>query len=79
MCLSVNSSKQLLYGTTPVLGKNLKFTTISQPSPGKNLKYFIINYELAKYLTTLTIVIDFAGVAMKQSENPMLGMIQYSF
>ena len=64
MCFSVNSSKQLLYGTTPVLGKNLK--------------YFIINYELAKYLTTLTIVIDFAGVAMKQSENPMLGMIQHS-
>ena len=44
---------------------------------GKNLKYFIINYDLAKYLTTLTIIISFAeniwnsGVAMKQSENPI--------
>ena len=38
---------------------------------GKNLKYFIINYDLAKYLATLTIIIDFAesiwnsGVDMK--------------
>ena len=44
---------------------------------GKNLKYFIINYDLAKHLTTLTVIIDFAenilnsGVAMKQSENPV--------
>ena len=42
---------------------------------GKNLKIFTINYDLAKYLTTLTILIDFAeniwnsGVAMKKSEN----------
>ena len=40
-------------------------------------KNFTINYDLAKYLTTLTIIIDFAenvwnfGVAMKQSENPI--------
>ena len=52
---------------------------MATPVLGKNLKYFIINYELAKYLTTLIIVIDFAGVAMKQSENPILGMIQHSF
>ena len=44
---------------------------------GKNLKSFTINYDLAKYLTTLTIIIDFAeniwnfGVAIKQSENPI--------
>ena len=44
---------------------------------GKNLKIFTINYDLAKYLTTLTNVIDFAennwnsGVAMKKSENPI--------
>ena len=44
---------------------------MATPVLGKNLKYFIINYELAKYLTTLTIVIDFVGVAMKQSENPI--------
>ena len=42
---------------------------------GKNLESFTINYDLAKYLKTLTILIDFAeniwnsGVAMKQSEN----------
>ena len=47
---------------------------------GKNLKNFTINYDLAKYLTILTIIIDFAenilncGVAMKQS-----GMIQDFF
>ena len=44
---------------------------------GKNLKFFIINYDLAKYLTTLTIIINFAenirisGVALKHSENPI--------
>ena len=27
---------------------------------GKNLKNFTINYDLAKFLTTLTIIIDFA-------------------
>ena len=44
---------------------------------GKTLKIFTINYDSAKYLTTLTIIIDFAeniwnaGVAMKKSENPI--------
>ena len=44
---------------------------------GKNLQSFTINYDLDKYLTTLTIITDFAeniwnsGVAMKQSENPI--------
>ena len=44
---------------------------------GKNLKIFTINYDLAKYLTTLTNIIDFgennwnSGVAMKKSENPI--------
>ena len=44
---------------------------------GKNLKKFSINYDLAKYLTTLNIIIDFAeniwnfGVVIKQSENPI--------
>ena len=28
---------------------------------GKNLKNFTINYDLAKYLTTLTIITDFTG------------------
>ena len=43
----------------------------------KNLKIFTINYDLAKYLTTLIIIIDFeeniwnSGVAMKKSENPI--------
>ena len=46
---------------------------------GKNLKSFTTNYDLAKYLKTLTILIDFAekiwnsGVAMKQSENLLRG------
>ena len=44
---------------------------------GKNLKNFTINYDLAKSMTTLTIIIDFAentwnsGVARGQSENPI--------
>ena len=44
---------------------------------GGNLKNFTINYDLAKYLTTLIIIIDFVeniwnfGVAVKQSENPI--------
>ena len=44
---------------------------------GKNLKNFTINYDLAKYLTTLTIIIDFtgniwnSGVARGRSENPI--------
>ena len=52
---------------------------------GKNLKNFNINYDLAKYLTTLTIIIDFAeniwnsGVAMRRSENLIKSMIQHSF
>ena len=52
---------------------------------GKNLKSFTTNYDLAKYLKTLTILIDFAeniwdsGVAMKQSENPIKSMIQHYF
>ena len=50
MCFTVNSSEQLLYGAT----------TNSYLCFSKNLKYFIINYDLAKYLTTLTIIIDFA-------------------
>ena len=29
---------------------------------GKNMKYFITNYDLAKYLTSLTIIIDFAEI-----------------
>ena len=43
----------------------------------KNLQKFTINYNLAKYMMTLTIITDFAeniwnsGVAMKQSENPI--------
>ena len=51
---------------------------------GKDLKNFTNNYDLAKFLTTLAIIIDFAenilnsGVAMKQSENPTNGMIQHS-
>ena len=51
----------------------------------KNLKSFTISYDLAKYLTTLTILIDFeentwnSGVAIKQSENPIKNMIQHSF
>ena len=67
MCFTVNSSEQLLYGTP----------TNSYLCFSKNLKYFIINYDLAKYLTTLTIIIDLAeniwnsGVAMNQSENPI--------
>ena len=46
---------------------------------GKNVKNFTINYDLAKYLTTLTIITDFAEniwnsrVAMKQSENHISG------
>ena len=52
---------------------------------GKNLESFTINYDLAKYSKTLTVLIDFAeniwnsGVAMKQSENPIKSMIQHSF
>ena len=44
---------------------------------GKNLKNFTINYDLAKFLTTLTIITDFAkniwnsGVARGRSENPI--------
>ena len=44
---------------------------------GKNLENFTINYDLAKSMTTLTILIDFAentwnsGVARGQSENPI--------
>ena len=43
----------------------------------KNFKNFTLNNDLAKYLTTVTIIIDFAeniwnfGVAIKQSENPI--------
>ena len=49
---------------------------------GKNLESFTINYDLTKYLKTLTILIDFteniwnSGLAMKQSENPIKSMIQ---
>ena len=60
-----------LWTATSVFGKNFftekKFLT----------KNFTINYDLAKYPTTLTIIINFAenvwnfGVAMKQSENPI--------
>ena len=52
---------------------------------GKNLESFTINYDLAKCLRTLTILIDFAenisnsGVAVKQSENPIKSMIKHSF
>ena len=52
---------------------------------GKNLESFDINYDLAKYWQTLTILIDFAeniwnsGVAMKQSENTIKSMIQHYF
>ena len=52
---------------------------------GKNLKNFTINCDLAEFLTTLIIIINFAeniwncGVAMKQSENPIKSMIQHSF
>ena len=48
----------------------------------KNLESFTVNYDLAKYLKTSIILIDFAeniwnfGVAMKQSEK---SMIQYYF
>ena len=52
---------------------------------GKNLKNFTINYDLAKYLTTLTITIDFAeniwnsDVARGRSKNPIQSMIQHFF
>ena len=44
---------------------------------GKNLKNFTLNYDLAKYLATLTIIIDFAekiwnsGEGRGRSENPI--------
>ena len=44
---------------------------------GKNLKHFTVYTDLAKYLTTLTVITDFgdniwnSGVATKQSENPI--------
>ena len=49
------------------------------------MESFTINYDLAKCLRTLNILIDFAenisnsGVAVKQSENPIKSMIQHSF
>ena len=74
MSFPVNSSEQLFYRTT--VNGYLCFR--------KNVRNFIIGYDIAKYLTTLTIIIDFAenisnsGEAMKQSENPIQGMIQHS-
>ena len=62
---------QHLWRATSVFGKNF-FTKENFLT-----KNFTINYDLAKYLTTLTIIINFAeniwnfGVAMKQSENPI--------
>ena len=73
MCLT--SSEQLFYRTA--VNGYLCFST--------NLESFTINYDLAKYLKTLTILIDFAeniwnsGVAMKQSENLIKSIIQHSF
>ena len=67
MCFPVNSSEQLFYRTT--VNGYLCFR--------KNVRNFTIGYDIAKYLTTLTIIIDFAeniwnsGEAMKQSENPI--------
>ena len=75
MCFAVNSLEELLY-RTPVKGY-LCFREKNFNKKNFLTKNFTINYDLAKYLTTLTIIINFAenicnfGVAMKQSENPI--------
>ena len=52
---------------------------------GKTLKDFIVNYDVTKYLTTLTIINDFAeniwnsSVTMRRSQSPIKSMMQHSF
>ena len=50
---------------------------VGQPYHKNNSSFIIISYDLAKHLTTLTIITDFgenilnSGKATKQSENPI--------
>ena len=67
MFFTVNSLEQLLYGTPA--NRYLCFSMehvcmefYNSMVLGKNMKYFITNYDLAKYLTSLTIIIDFAEI-----------------